>query len=308
MHFFYSVPMIIIYVILLSGIYVHYRGKFRLPLSRQLTDHSTFFGPINIFMYLFSKVPNKPFLETKDFPELKILEDNWETIRDEGLELLTNGAVKASDKKNDAGFNSFFKTGWKRFYLKWYGYNHASAIEHCPQTVKWLNNIPSIKAAVFTYLPPGARLVRHRDPYAGSLRYHLGLKTPNSEDCHIVVDTETRFWQDGQGMLFDETYLHYAENKTDKGRLILFCDIERPLKFIIPAWVNKFFGFILLKSATSPNETGDKTGFVNKIFGGVYKIREFGKSIKAKNKPLYYFLKYLLILLIIYLLLFSWYF
>jgi hypothetical protein len=29
-------------------------------------------------------------------------------------------------------------------------------------------------------LPPGGDLA-HRDPFAGSLRYHLGLSTPNSE-------------------------------------------------------------------------------------------------------------------------------
>ncbi|MGK3430104.1 hypothetical protein ACSLO7_30610, partial [Klebsiella pneumoniae] len=35
--------------------------------------------------------------------------------------------IKAADKYNDAGFNSFFKTGWKRFYLKWYEDAHPSA-------------------------------------------------------------------------------------------------------------------------------------------------------------------------------------
>ena len=28
---------------------------------------------------------------------------------------------------------------------------------------------------MFASLPPGGRLVQHRDPYAGSLRYHMGL-------------------------------------------------------------------------------------------------------------------------------------
>jgi beta-hydroxylase len=64
--------------------------------------------------------------------------------------------------------------------------------------VELVNQIPGIKAAMFTSLPPGARLVRHRDPFAGSIRYHLGLVTPNSDDCFIEVDGERRSWHDGE--------------------------------------------------------------------------------------------------------------
>ena len=48
----------------------------------------------------------------------------------------------------------------------------------CPQTTELLRSLPSVKAAMFAELPDGSRLPRHRDPYAGSLRYHLGLITP----------------------------------------------------------------------------------------------------------------------------------
>ena len=41
---------------------------------------------------------------------------------------------------------------------------------------------------MFAVLPPGGKLGAHRDPFAGSLRYHLGLVTPNSDKCRILVD------------------------------------------------------------------------------------------------------------------------
>lgn len=41
-----------------------------------------------------------------------------------------------------------------------------------PETVELLNRIPSVKAAMFAELPPGSHLGKHRDPYAGSVRYH----------------------------------------------------------------------------------------------------------------------------------------
>jgi aspartyl/asparaginyl beta-hydroxylase (cupin superfamily) len=47
------------------------------------------------------------------------------------------------------------------------------------QTVALVNALPHVHAAIFAILLPGGRLVTHRDPFAGSLRYHLGLITPN---------------------------------------------------------------------------------------------------------------------------------
>ena len=75
----------------------------------------------------------------------------------------------------------------------------------CPVTTELLKGIPNIKAAMFASLPPGSRLPRHRDPYAGSLRFHMGLITPNSPDCYINVDGETYYWRDGEAVVFDET-------------------------------------------------------------------------------------------------------
>ena len=140
-------------------------------------------------------MPNKPYLDLDQFPELKVLLDRCEEIRAEAVNLYGDGHIKASDKYNDAGFNSFFKTGWKRFYLKWYDADHPSAEALCPVTTQVLAGIPTIKAAMFASLPPGSRLPRHRDPYAGSLRFHMGLITPNSPDCYINVDGQEYYWR-----------------------------------------------------------------------------------------------------------------
>ncbi|WP_269460248.1 aspartyl/asparaginyl beta-hydroxylase domain-containing protein [Polynucleobacter necessarius] len=78
---------------------------------------------------------------------------------------------------------------------------------------------------MFASLPPGATLVRHRDSYAGSLRYHIGLTTPNDPKCFIDVDGERYFWKDGEAVMFDEPYIHFAANETDQQRVILFCDV-----------------------------------------------------------------------------------
>ncbi|EMU9290190.1 aspartyl/asparaginyl beta-hydroxylase domain-containing protein, partial [Acinetobacter baumannii] len=247
-------------------------------------------------MYIFSKVPNQPYIDTQHFKDLKVLDENWEMIRDEAKALYDQGGIKASSTYNDLGFNSFFKTGWKRFYLKWYESSHPSAAELCPKTTALLKTLPTIKAAMFTELAPDSRLVRHRDPYAGSLRYHLGLITPNDDRCFIDVDGERYSWRDGQSVVFDETYIHYAENKTDQNRIIFFADVERPMKVKWMERFNHWFGRNVMTAASSPNETGDQTGGLNKAFGYVYQIRIKAKALKAKNRKLYYFLKWFLML------------
>src|ERR1043166_1399203 len=220
----------IVLLFLASALFIHYRGRVRHRFTRQLTDHSTFLAPYNALMYLFSSVPSTPYLPLADFPELARLSDNWKEIRDEGLRLFDEGYIKAAAKYNDLGFNSFFRSGWKRFYLKWYDRMLPSAETLCPKTVELVQSLPNVHAAMFAVLPPGGTLVTHRDPFAGSLRYHLGLSTPNSPDCYITVDGQNYNWRDGEGVLFDETYIHRAENNTELTRLILFCDVERPLR------------------------------------------------------------------------------
>jgi hypothetical protein len=173
---------------LASALFVHLRGRSRFKLVRAMTDFTVLLAPVNVVMYLFSRTPRSVYIDPQHFPELKVLQDNWQVIRDEALRLNDEGYIRAAAGYTDIGFNSFFRTGWKRFYLCWYGKDLASAEALCPQTVKLLRGIGTVKAAMFASLPPGARLVRHRDPYAGSLRYHLGLQTPNDPGCYIEVD------------------------------------------------------------------------------------------------------------------------
>lgn len=289
------VKWIILAIFLISAVYIQYRGKVRHKFFRQFFDHSTIMAPINFLMYMFSRVPNQPYIKTDLLKDLAILDANWQMIRDEALALSDQGGIKASSTYNDAGFNSFFKTGWKRFYLKWYDSNHPSASELCPKTTALLKTLPSIKAAMFTELPPGSRLVRHRDPYAGSLRYHLGLITPNDDGCFIEVDGERYSWRDGESVVFDETFIHYAENTTDKNRIILFCDVERPLK---TRWMEKFnywFAKNVMTAASSPNDDGDQTGGINKAFRYLYQVRLRAKELKKTNRTLYYVIKWLIL-------------
>jgi beta-hydroxylase len=290
-----TVKLVALTGLVASATYVHFRGRARHSFWRQLTDHSTFFAPVNALVYLLSAVPSRPFLDPEDFPALARIQGSWREIRAEALRLQDEARIRASDAYDDAGFNSFFRRGWKRFYLKWYGEPQPSARLHCPRTVELLEGIPEVRAALFALLPAGGTLMEHRDPFAGSLRYHLGLSTPNSDACWISVDGTRYAWRDGEGVLFDETYVHHAANETARDRLILFCDVERPLRGRVARVANRWFGDHLMRASRGRNEAGEGVGAVNVAFGQVYKVRLLGKRLKAWNERVYYAAKFALI-------------
>lgn len=298
----FGVFIFLFYLIAIAD--MHYRGKRRFPWSRQILTHTNYLSPYNFIINRLSLFPNQALHDPGQIEDLKLLKENWQTIRDEAEALADEGDIKASHKLNDAGFNSFFRYGWTRFYLKWYDDYLPSAAEKCPKTVELLKQTPNIKAVMFASLPPGGKLTAHRDPYPGALRYHLGLVTPNDDDCYIKVDDQIHSWRDGQDVLFDETFIHEAHNKTDQQRIILFADVHRPLKF---AWANKMSHWVsdkLLKASATQNEDGEQVGLINRAFEKVYGVRRISRRIKKWNKPVYISLKYGLVAIIIYLIFF----
>ncbi len=185
------------------------------------------------------------------------------------MRLFDEGFIRAAAKNNDWGFYSFFKSGWKRFYLKWYDDFLAVARPLCPKTVELLNSIPNVHGAMFAMLPPGGKLGAHRDPFArlAALSPWPGRRRIRMK-CRILVDGVECVWRDGEAFMFDETFIHSAENKTDVNRIILFCDVERPMKY----------GFMtadeplgqptnIVKASATQNIDGEHVGALNKAFG-----------------------------------------
>jgi len=305
----FSSRLILLFLILLyvaSVLYVHLRGRTRLKFGRQLVDHSGLFAPYNLLMYAFSAVKAAPILDRPKFAQLDPLRDGWREIREEALHLFDEGYIRAAEKHNDASFGSFFKEGWKRFYLKWYGEPLPSAHTLCPNTVALLDTIPSVKAAMFALLPPGSKLNPHRDPFAGSLRYHLGLITPNSDDCRIFVDGELYAWRDGEDIVFDETFVHWAENRTDQTRVILFCDVERPLRTAPMRALNRFVSRVLGQATATQNLANEHVGAVNRLYALAHRAGELRKQFKRWSPVAYRLTRVALIALVLGWLLLPW--
>ena len=142
----------------------------------------------------------------------------------------------------------------------------------------------------------GGKLGAHRDPFAGSLRYHLGLVTPNSDKCRILVDGQQCVWRDGEAFMFDETFIHSAENATDVNRIILFCDVERPMRYGFMTAINRWVSHHIVKASATQNMEGEHVGALNKVFGKLYEVHLASRKVKEWNRRVYYALKYSLMI------------
>jgi beta-hydroxylase len=260
-------------VYFLSVSHLILRGNVHLPYAREYLGLTRFFAPFNFVMYALSTCDRGPILRdrTAVMPALRVLEDNWESIRDEAEALEGDARLHFGKLEPDIGFSSFQKAGWKRFYLKWYGAFLPSAVKRAPRTIGLLNSIGGdLKAAAFVLLPAGASLGIHRDPYAGSLRYHLALRVPRGDACYIDIDGQRHSWKEGEGVLLDQTYAHHVKNRTRESRLILLCDVARPLR--APGrWICRW-GDLAMKQAAVPNGDEDPTGIAALAFTPIVKV------------------------------------
>ena len=289
------VALAFVALLVASTLKLHFRGRVRQSIRRQIADYSTLLSPYNAWVCARQSLPARPVHDVEQFPELGVLRENWREIRDELLALSDEHEVRSGARQDDLVFYSFCKRGWRRFYLTWYGGTPDSAERSCPRTLELLRSIPNVYGAMFAVLPPGSRLGKHRDPFGGVLRYHLGLVTPGSPDCRLFVDEEERIWRDGEAILFDPMYLHKAYNRTDVPRMVLFCDVERPLRGKLSAVINRFVMRRCLGMTVTGNTDGDRVSVANRLFAGLKPLRHAITATKQSSPAVYYALKYVVL-------------
>jgi aspartyl/asparaginyl beta-hydroxylase (cupin superfamily) len=197
--------------------------------------------------WLISKnSPNNPFFDANSFPWVKTLENSYPQIKKELYSLLqSNTSIPAFSQLSEEQKRIVPDDKWKTFIFCVYGKYIAKNCRLCPTTSSAIRNIPGIRGAMFSILEPRTHISRHRGPYKGVLRCHLAIMVPQNEKlCAIQVDQETRFWEEGKTLVFDDSFEHEAWNNSDEVRVVLFVDFERAL----PIWlvpINKFMLWLL---------------------------------------------------------------
>jgi hypothetical protein len=79
---------------------------------------------------------------------------------------------------------------------------------------------------VLSAMRPGAHLKPHCSIDDLRLRIHLGLAIP--EGCSIRVANETRTWQEGRCLTFEDSFEHEVWNRSNARRVVLIVDLWHP--------------------------------------------------------------------------------
>ena len=89
-----------------------------------------------------------------------------------------------------------------------------------------------MRSACWSVLGPGGWLPEHVGPNAGCLRLLVGV---DCGDATISVSGAEAPFCDGEGTLFDDTQPHAVSNPGARPRVLLLCDLNRPL----PGWFGR---------------------------------------------------------------------
>lgn len=202
--------------------------------ARKMRLRQLAYSPLRWFergILAFSAIPLEPYLDPHLLPWAAVAEERWDAVRAELDAILDDGYVPPSVAVMypDAA-NIATRDAWTSYFFYAYGRWLAPSCERCPETARLLRSIPDLQGAFFAFLEPRSVIVDHRGPWRGQLRYHLGLRTPADSGCDLTVDGQTRAWQAGASLLFDDGYIHSARNETNERRAVLLITVARPFR------------------------------------------------------------------------------
>lgn len=185
-------------------------------------------------------LPPQAFYERGDFEWTEHVEAATEMVRAELMKVMTEGLGFAPYVNHPEGtreaqvWKSINQSyDWSTFHF----YRHGERIEEncarCPGTAALLESIDIMRVpgygpeAMFSVLKPHSRIPPHYGTVNGRLIVHLPLVVP--ENCGALrAAGEARGWQEGQLMVFDDSFEHEAWNDSDETRVVLIFDTWNP--------------------------------------------------------------------------------
>lgn len=170
------------------------------------------------------------FYHSSCFPELDILKENWEAIRDEILEFeKQQGLLKGMDTTNHAGV---IGNEWTLIYLQSFMRLFKKNRAKFPFTTSILDKIPNCVFSGISVLSPNTEIAPHYGDTNGIVRCHLALVVPApNPEIAMQVGDEIQGWTEGEILCFINVQKHNVWNKTKQRRYVIMLDIvPDPLK------------------------------------------------------------------------------
>tara|TARA_Y100001970_G_scaffold243723_1_gene309241 strand:+ start:1579 stop:2271 length:693 start_codon:yes stop_codon:yes gene_type:complete len=181
-----------------------------------------------------SLVGDKPIISNHYFTFVKLLEENWNSIYDELIEILKyRDLIPSFHEISKEQYKISKGRKWKTFAFFSFGHKFKYNCAYAPNTAKLLECIPNLQSAWFSVIAPGYHIPKHKGITRGILRGHLGLSIPiSSKECFMDIGDSRIYWEQGKVVVFDDTFEHEVWNNTDQERIVLLFDFDRPMKNI----------------------------------------------------------------------------
>lgn len=188
--------------------------------------------------FYFPGLPQRAYYEREEFAWLAALEAATGAIREELHRVLAGEAgfkpyVEPERNRPHHDFHGLLgNPRWSAFYLVEDGAVNETNAARCPRTMAALAGVPLCRmpgrtpSVHFSLLRPGTRIPPHTGMLNTRLICHLPLIVPPG--CALRVGGETRIWEDGKALIFDDSIEHEAWNDSGETRVILLLDIWRP--------------------------------------------------------------------------------
>uniref|UniRef100_A0A1A8L4H8 Aspartate beta-hydroxylase n=2 Tax=Nothobranchius pienaari TaxID=704102 RepID=A0A1A8L4H8_9TELE len=165
--------------------------------------------------------------ETGYIDLVKMLEKNWKTIRDEALAVMDQDRGRFIPEEE----NLREKGDWGQYTLWQQGRKAGGACQGVPKTCSLMERFPEAIGCKrgqikFSVMQPGTHVWPHTGPTNCRLRMHLGLVVPPG--CRIRCTNQTREWNEGKVLIFDDSFEHEVWQEADRYRLIFIVDVWHP--------------------------------------------------------------------------------
>ncbi len=118
---------------------------------------------------------------------------------------------------------------WEIFYFYYRGKRVAENCERCPETARVIDSIPRLTSTglvYFSVLTPGSTSRRTADRSTRGCAVISASKSPDG--CRIRVGSETRSWEEGKCLVFDDSFEHEVWHSGDATRTVLVLDVWHP--------------------------------------------------------------------------------
>eukprot|EP00667_Euglena_gracilis_P008637 EG_transcript_8751 len=168
----------------------------------------------------------------KRFVWAKVLQDEWQTIRDELQAVIGIGeqqleALGSVSWRPHPVFSSY-GLGWKTLGLcesgLWDEFNTALFRKTCALIRK---SGVQVMQAFFAKMPGKSEIRPHSDETNIAITAQLGLIIPENE-CHINCGDVRHDWRNGEWIMMDTSFIHEAYNESEKDRYVLILRVWHP--------------------------------------------------------------------------------